>query len=104
MDKTTRPIHFWVLWTEELPVLFQKKRLTDALQKRWGLSYQNVLSRLKKERFPDLISDLQFLYYEHGIGFTIDKGFYFDREKFDEIADRKERELAAKYGLVVVVL
>ena len=93
------PTPFWKLWKEELKVSFPKKDLTDALQQRWKIAHSNVLTRLKKEKFMDLTSDILFLYEHYGIGYTIERGFFFDDEKYRLIKEQKLNHRARKLGL-----
>lgn len=97
--QNTTPTTFWKLWTEELKVSFPKKQLTNALQKRWDLTHPNVIGRLKKEKFPNLTKDIPFLYECYGIGYTIEKGFFFDEEKFKKIQDDRLNSVAKSLGL-----
>ena len=93
------PTRFWTLWKKELKVSFPKRKLTDALIERWELAHPNVLIRLRKENFVDLTSDIVFLYERFGIGFTIEKGFYFDEEKFIEIEENALKSRARSLGM-----
>lgn len=98
MDTYT-PTRFWKLWKEELKVSFPKKQLTDALQDRWKITHTNVLTRLKKEKFMDLTSDISFLYEHYGIGYTIERGFFYDEEKHATIREQTLRARAQRLGL-----
>lgn len=93
------PTPFWKLWTEDLKVSFPKRQLVDDLQDRWKITNTNVLGRLKREKFPDLTSDILFMYESYGIGYTIEKGFFFDEEKFQSIQKRKLESTARALGL-----
>ena len=94
-----QPTRFWKLWKEELKVSFPKKRLTDALQVRWKIAHTNVLARLRKEKFMDFTSDIPFLYENYGIGYTIEKGFFYDEEKYREIQESSLKRRAKALGL-----
>lgn len=93
------PTTFWKLWKEDLKVSFPKKDLTDALQLRWNIAHSNVLTRLKKGKFVDITSDIPFMYEHYGIGYTIEKGFFFDEEKFRQIKELSLQNRARKLGL-----
>jgi len=97
--ENTQPTKFWKLWKEDLKVSFPKRNLTDALQERWNLAHPNVLARLKNEKFMNLTSDILFLYEQFGIGYTIEKGFYFDDEKFNQIKENKMKRRADSLGM-----
>lgn len=93
------PTRFWKLWKEDLKVSFPKRKLTDALQKRWNIAHPNVLRRLKQEKFVDLTTDILFLYESFGIGYTLEKGFYFDEEKYQQIQEKSLKTRAKQLGL-----
>lgn len=93
------PTRFWKLWKEDLRVSFPKKRVTDALQERWNITHANVLVRLRQEKFVDMTSDIQFLYDQFGIGFTVESGFYLDEERFSQIRETGLRKRARSLGL-----
>jgi hypothetical protein len=93
------PTRFWKLWKEELKVSFPKKQVTDALQSRWQITHSNVLTRLKKEKFMDLTADIYFLYENYGIGYTIERGFFYDEEKHATVKARQLETRAKKLGL-----
>jgi len=90
---------FWKMWTEELKVSFNKKSFTDALMERWNLTYPNVITRLKNENFPYMTADIQWMYENFAVGFTIEKGFFFDTEKAVLIEKKSELEAARFFGL-----
>jgi hypothetical protein len=94
-----QPTKFWKLWKEDLKVSFPKKSLTDALQERWKIAHTNVLTRLKKEKFMDLTNDIPFLYENYGIGYTIDRGFFFDEDKYRIIKEMRVKRNADRRGL-----
>jgi hypothetical protein len=93
------PTKFWKLWKEDLKVSFPKRKLTNALQERWNIAHPNVLARLKQEKFMNMTSDIQFMYEQFGIGFTIEKGFYFDEDKYVNIQESSLKRRANKLGL-----
>ncbi|GGB98258.1 hypothetical protein GCM10011325_26960 [Dyadobacter sediminis] len=88
------------MWREDLPGSFPKMKLTKDLEERWGLTFTNVYSRLKKEDFMHLQSDLLFLFNHYGIAFDYKtKGFFLDKRQYDLIRQNEEMEAAQLFGL-----
>ena len=94
-----QPTKFWKLWKEDLKVSFPKKSLTDALVQRWQKAHPNVLARLKKEKFVDFTSDIQFMYENYGLGYTMERGFFFDEEKYKKAVEIGLINKAKKMGM-----
>lgn len=96
---TRKPLSFWDLWTAELKVSFPKKNLKSDLQQRWKIAPNNVIMRLRKGKFPDLTSDIKFMYDHYGIGYSMEEGFFFDEEKFRQIQQENLNARARALGL-----
>jgi len=89
---------FWQLWKEEVPAK-DKPDTISHFMKKWKLSKNPTIVRLRQSQFKYLISDLQDLHERLSIAYNLEKGFFIDyshKAEKEELAGMTETEF---YGL-----
>tara|TARA_R110002124_G_scaffold188267_2_gene355431 strand:+ start:205 stop:504 length:300 start_codon:yes stop_codon:yes gene_type:complete len=90
---------FWNVWTNEIPSMFPKNEVIEMLSARWNITKPNVYARIKKGNLKNFVADISFLYISYAIGFSTDRGYFFDRQKFDLIQKNEEMLNAQLFNL-----
>jgi len=90
---------FWNVWTQDLPASLSKKEAIEQIKNHWGLSYGPTYRRLRGGMFPNFVKDISFMYQNFGIGFNMDRGFFFDHQQFELINEKEELENARIFNL-----
>jgi methenyltetrahydromethanopterin cyclohydrolase len=85
------------LWNDLLPLKFPKTKCIEALARHLNINKRNVYARILDNKL--LARDVSFLFHYFGIGYTPDRGFYFDQKQYEAIQQREEMENAMMFGL-----
>jgi len=89
---------FWEVWKEEIPNK-DKPLIVSHFMKKWQLTKNPTILRLKASSFKFLMSDLKDINDMLSIAYSLEKGFFVDYRHKAEKEIKQESKSINLYGL-----